>query len=113
MLRSKVVVASQNNSALKTSGGHLGSASAQSSCLTSLLYRTASYVGLIGRVVFPPPFFFFFSFLAGISGIGSFSKLFQTTKTINLFVPEKNMGDQTLLVGLVRKSSVFLSSPRG
>lgn len=37
MLRSKVIVASQNNSALKTSTGHLGSTPAQSGCLMSVL----------------------------------------------------------------------------
>lgn len=37
MLRSQVIVASQNDSALKTSGGHLGSTLAQSGCLMSVL----------------------------------------------------------------------------
>lgn len=36
MLRSEVIVASQNNSALKTSRGHLGSTPAKSGCFMSV-----------------------------------------------------------------------------
>lgn len=122
MLRSKVVVASQNKSLLKASGGHLGSTPAQMSIPS---VNPGSFIQdsqLCGsdrreRVVVPLSlrFFFFLFFFSGrYFRNRKFLRIISDDKdNLNLFVPEENMGDQTLLVGLVRKSNVFLSSPRG
>lgn len=102
MLRSKVIVASQNNSAVKTSGGHLGSTCAQSSCLMSVpSVNPVSFLQdsqLCGSdrwrsVVFFPIFFLFFFFGRYFSNRKFLQIISDNNDNLTLFVLEENMGD--------------------